>query len=224
MLSILDTEIVSGYQHIMDDLLDSIIAKPPTAQVSTTQVQPKLPTAQVSPAKGPAKTRRPRAAKVDDDAAATQVHRDTLAALVRGGQTKYLDVGMTSAKIEDATDVEIEVLFTRYELKLGAALTKNLGSTFIHLYTKVVSMFLPIPSEEQRELATDLENDVFLEHSLNSTMCILYHNFSAVIAPLTVALTTMKHCQFQNPDTPMLESQQLTEIRDGGSDSLQEGS
>ena len=224
MLSILDTEIVSGYQHIMDDLLDSIIAKPPTAQVSTTQVQPKLPTAQVSPAKGPAKTRRPRAAKVDDDAAATQVHRDTLAALVRGGQTKYLDVGMTSTKIEDATDVEIEVLFTRYELKLGAALTKNLGSTFIHLYTKVVSMFLPIPSEEQRELAADLENDVFLEHSLNSTMCILYHNFSAVIAPLTVALTTMKHCQFQKPDTPMLESQQLTEIRDGESDSLQEGS
>ena len=224
MLSILDTEIVSGYQHIMDGLLDSIIAKPPTAQVSTTQVQPKLPTAQVSPAKGPAKTRRPRAAKVDDDAAATQVHRDTLAALVRGGQTKYLDDGMTSAKIEDATDVEIEVLFARYELKLGAALTKNLGSTFIHLYTKVVSMFLPIPSEEQRELAADLENDVFLEHSLNSTMCILYHNFSAVIAPLTVALTTMKHCQFQKPDTPMLESQQLTEIRDGESDSLQEGS
>ena len=224
MLSILDTEIVSGYQHIMDDLLDSIIAKPPTAQVSTTQVQPKLPTAQVSPAKGPAKTRRPRAAKVDDDAAATQVHRDTLAALVRGGQTKYLDDGMTSAKIEDATGAEIEVLFARYELKLGAALTKNLGSTFIHLYTKVVSMFLPIPSEEQRELAADLENDVFLEHSLNSTMCILYHNFSAVIAPLTVALTTMKHCQFQKPDTPMLESQQLTEIRDGESDSLQEGS
>ena len=224
MLSILDTEIVSGYQHIMDGLLDSIIAKPPTAQVSTTQVQPKLPTAQVSPAKGSAKTRRPRAAKVDDDAAATQVHRDTLAALVRGGQTKYLDDGMTSAKIEDATDVEIEVLFARYELKLGAALTKNLGSTFIHLYTKVVSMFLPIPSEEQRELAADLENDVFLEHSLNSTMCILYHNFSAVIAPLTVALTTMKHCQFQKPDTPMLESQQLTEIRDGESDSLQEGS
>ena len=224
MLSILDTEIVSGYQHIMDDLLDSIIAKPPTAQVSTTQVQPKLPTAQVSPAKGPAKTRRPRAAKVDDAAAATQVHRDTLAALVRGGQTKYLDVGMTSAKIEDATDIEIEVLFARYELKLGAALTKNLGSTFIHLYTKVVSMFLPIPSEEQRELAADLENDVFLEHSLNSTMCILYHNFSAVIAPLTVALTTMEHCQFQKPDTPMLESQQLTEIRDGESDSLQEGS
>ena len=208
----------------MDGLLDSIIAKPPTAQVSTTQVQPKLPTAQVSPAKGPAKTRRPRAAKVDDDAAATQVHRDTLAALVRGGQTKYLDDGMTSAKIEDATDDEIKVLFARYELKLGAALTKNLGSTFIHLYTKVVSMFLPIPSEEQRELAADLENDVFLEHSLNSTMCILYHNFSAVIAPLTVALTTMKHCQFQKPDTPMLESQQLTEIRDGESDSLQEGS
>ena len=194
----------------MADLIDLILTKKPA--VSTTQV----------------KSKRQRNAKVDEAgvcaAAATQVHRDTLAALVRGGQTKYLDVGMTSAKIEDATDIEIEVLFTRYELKLGAALTKNLGSTFIHLYTKVVSMFLPIPSEEQRELAADLENDAFLEHSLNSTMCILYHNFSAVIAPLTVALTTMKHCQFQKTDTPILESQQLTEIRDGGSDSSQEES
>ena len=208
----------------MDGLLDSIIAKPPTAQVSTTQVQPKLPTAQVSPAKGSAKTRRPRAAKVEEATPTSQVHRDTLAALVEGGQTKYLDDGITSTKIEAATDVEIEALFARYELKLGAALTKNLGSTFIHLYTKVVSMFLPIPSEEQGGLAADLENDVFLEHSLNSTMCILYHNFSAVITPLTVALTTMKHCQFQKPDIPMLESQQLTEIRDGESDSLQEGS
>ena len=208
----------------MDGLLDSIIAKPPTAQVSTTQVQPKLPTAQVSPAKGSAKTRRPRAVKVEEATPTSQVHRDTLAALVEGGQTKYLDDGITSTKIEAATDVEIEALFTRYELKLGAALTKNLGSTFIHLYTKVVSMFRPIPSEEQGGLAADLENDVFLEHSLNSTMCILYHNFSAVITPLTVALTTMKHCQFQKPDIPMLESQQLTEIRDGESDSLQEGS
>ena len=191
----------------MADLIDLIL----TDEVPTTQVQPKT-------------RRRRRAVKVEEATPTSQVHRDTLATLVEGGQTKYLDDGITSTKIEAATDVEIEALFTRYELKLGAALTKNLGSTFIHLYTKVVSMFLPIPSEEQGGLAADLENDVFLEHSLNSTMCILYHNFSAVITPLTVALTTMKHCQFQKPDIPMLESQQLTEIRDGESDSLQEGS
>ena len=190
----------------MADLIDLIL----TEEVPTTQVQPKI------------RRRRVATAVKVEDATTSQVHRDTLATLVRGGQTKYLDGGMTSTKIEAATDAEIEVLFTRYELKLGAALTKSLGSTFIHLYTKVVSMFLPIPSEEQRELAADLENDAFLEHSLNSTMCILYHNFSAVIAPLTVALTTMKHCQFQKND--MLEPQQLTEIRDGESDSLREGS
>ena len=191
----------------MADLIDLIL----TEEVPTTQVQPKT-------------RRRRRAVKVEEATPTSQVHRDTLAALVEGGQTKYLDDGITSTKIEAATDVEIEALFTRYELKLGATLTKSLGSTFIHLYTKVVSMFLPIPSEEQGGLAADLENDAFLEHLLNSTMCILHHNFSAVIAPLTVALTTMKHCQFQKPDTPMLESQQLTEIRDGESDSLREGS
>ena len=218
----LDTGIVPVYQHIMDDLIDSVIAgvpaaQAPTAQTLTTQAQPKTRQRRVAHA--------PPVEEVSAcAAAASQVRRDTLAALVVGGHTKYLDVGMTSAKIEAVTDVEIDAMYARYELRLGAALTKSLGSTLIHLYTKVVSTFLPIPSEEQKELAVDLENDVFLEHSLNSTMCILYHNFSAVIAPLTVALTTMKHCQFQKTDTPMLEPQQLTEIRDGESDSLREGS
>ena len=211
MLSILDTGIVPVYQHIMDELMDLILSK--DSAVPTTQAQPKT-----------RQRRGAHAPPVEKVSACAAAHRDTLAALARGGQTKYLDGGITSAKIESATDVEIDAMYTRYELGLGAALTKSLGSTFIHLYTKVVSMFLPIPSEEQKELAADLENDAFLEHSLNSTMCILYHNFSAVIAPLTVALTTMKHCQFQTPDTPMLEPQQLTEIRDGNSDGSQQGS
>ena len=211
----LDAEIVPVYQPIMDDLINSIIDDTSAAQAP----QPKTRRRRATPASVPAlPVEEVRAT------ATSQVHRDTLAALVGGGQTKYLDSGMTSTKIEAATDAEIEVLFTRYELKLGAALTQSLGSTLIHLYTKAASMFLPIPSEEQRKLAIDLENDSFLEHSLNSTMCILYHNFSAVIAPLTVALTTMKHCQFQTPDTSMLEPQQLVEIRDGGSDSSQQGS
>ena len=207
----------------MDDLINSIIE----GDVITA-----VPAAHVVPAPIP-KTRRRRvvpAARVvpTEDAAlasttTSQVHRDTLAALVAGGQTKYLDHDITSTKIEAATSAAIEVLFTRYGLKLGAALTQSLGSTLIRLYTKVASIFLPIPPEEQKELATDLENDSFLEHTLNSTMCILYHNFSTVIAPLTVALTTMKHCQFQKPDTTVLEPQQQTEIRDGGSDSPQKG-
>ena len=219
MLSILDTGIVPVYQHIMDDLINSIIEDVPAAQAPI--AQPKTRRRRVAPAAVPALRAEEDSACVT---ATSQVHRDTLAALVGGGQTKYLDCDMTSAKIEAATSAEIEVLFARYELKLGAALTQSLGSTLIRLYTKVASIFLPIPSEEQKRLANDLENDSFLEHSLNSTMCILYHNFSAVITPLTVALTTMKHCQFQTPDTPMLEPQQLTEIRDGGSDSSQQGS
>ena len=223
----------------MDDLINSIIEASddvvPALRAPTAQAPTVVPAAQAR-ALTP-KTRRRRVAhaaqaptteEVPTAAQAptttSQVHRDTLAALVVGGQTKYLDHDMTSAKIEAATSAEIEVLFARYELKLGAALTQSLGSTLIRLYTKIASMFLPIPPEEQKELATDLENDSFLEHSLNSTMCVLYHNFSTVIAPLTVALTSMKHCQFQKPDTPVLEPQQQTEIRDGGSDSSQKGS
>ena len=205
----------------MDDLINSIIegdvipAVP--APIPKTRRRCVVPAARVVPTEDAAQALAPTTT--------SQVHRDTLAALVAGGQTEYLDHDkiITSTKIDAATSPEIEVLFARYELKLGAALTQSLGSTLIRLYTKVASIFLPIPPEEQKELATDLENDSFLEHTLNSTMCILYHNFSTVIAPLTVALTTMKHCQFQKPNTPVLEPQQQTEIRDGGSDSPQKG-
>ena len=46
------------------------------------------------------------------------VQRDKLAALAMRGLTKYLDRGMTSAKINAATDAEIEAMFTRYKMML----------------------------------------------------------------------------------------------------------
>ena len=50
------------------------------------------------------------------------VHRDKLAALFMRGMTKYLDRGMTSAKINAATDAEIEAMFTRYKMKITRAI------------------------------------------------------------------------------------------------------
>ena len=49
--------------------------------------------------------------------------------------------------IGELDDSEIERLYARYEARLGAALTKTLGSAAVQLYAGVVSMFLPIPAE-----------------------------------------------------------------------------
>ena len=79
---------------------------------------------------------------------------------------------------------------------IGAAMTKTLGSAALQHYAEVVSMFLPIPAENQPGLIADLEGDPFVGHALSSATCELYHRYGMLLAPLSTALTTIKHCQF----------------------------
>ena len=75
-------------------------------------------------------------------------------------------------------------------------MTKTLGSAALQLYAGMVSMFFPIPAENQPGLIADLEGDPFVGHALSSATCELYHRYGMFLAPLTAALTTIKHCQF----------------------------
>ena len=75
-------------------------------------------------------------------------------------------------------------------------MTKTLGSAALQLYAGMVSMFLPIPAENQPRLIADLEGDPFVGHALSSATCELYHRYGMFLAPLTAALTSIKHCQF----------------------------
>ena len=73
-------------------------------------------------------------------------------------------------------------------------MTKTLGSAALQLYAGVAAMFFPI--ENQPGLIADLESDPFVGHALSSATCELYHRYGMYLAPLTAALTTLKHCQF----------------------------
>lgn len=137
-----------------------------------------------------------------------QKHRERLAALVAGGQAKQYGLVVHGKACGEATgtatvdqidaldDAEIEKLYARYEARLGAAMTKTLGSAALQFYARAASMFLPIPAENQPGLIADLEGDPFVGHALSSATCELYHRYGMFLAPLTAALTTMKHCQF----------------------------
>ena len=75
-------------------------------------------------------------------------------------------------------------------------MTKMLGSAALQLYAGMASMFFPI--ENQPALLADLEADPFVGHALSSATCELYHRYGTFLEPLTAALTTMKHCQFEH--------------------------
>ena len=67
-------------------------------------------------------------------------------------------------------------------------MTKTLGSAALQLYAGMVSMFLPFPAENQPGLNVG--------HTLSSANCELYHRYGMFLAPLTAALTSIKHYQF----------------------------
>ena len=124
-------------------------------------------------------------------------HRERLAALAAGGQaSQYLGKKFTAEQIDVLSDDEVEKLYGRYEARLGAAATKTLGLAALQLYTLIASTFLPIPTENHKKLIEDLKDDPFVGHALSSATCKLYHRYRMFLAPLAVALTTAKHCQF----------------------------
>ena len=51
---------------------------------------------------------------------------------------------VTPGRIDAMEDAEIKELHARYEARLGAAMSKSLGSSLLRMYASVASMFLPL--------------------------------------------------------------------------------
>ena len=104
----------------------------------------------------------------------------------------------------------------------------TLGSAALQLYAVVAAMYLPI--ENQLGLIADLKGDPFVGHALSSATCELYHRYGMFLAPLTAALTTLKHCQFghccpvRTHDGGDDVAKQQGEPRDGGGASTESSS
>lgn len=124
--------------------------------------------------------------------------RARLVAIAAGGQAKqYLGSrNYTADEIDALPDEDVLKLYARYEARLGALMTKTLGRAALQLYAAVSSLVLPIPPENQANLVTELSEDPFVGHAVSTATCELYHRFGLYLAPVTAALTTMKHCQF----------------------------
>ena len=109
-----------------------------------------------------------------------QKHRERLAANAVGGQAGQYGLvvrgkAFTADQIDALDNSEIEKLYARYEARLGAAMTKTLGSAALLLYAGIAVIFLPI--ENQPGLIADLEGDPFVGHALSSANCELYHRY-----------------------------------------------
>lgn len=178
--------------EIIDDLLDATECGGAVAKHDTTSRQHQRRA-------GPETTTRSVSVRGEatDTGTTNNHHRERLAALCAGGRARqYLGKALSVDQVDNMEEGEVEKFYGRYEARLGAAMTKTLGTAALQLYTTVASMFLPIPPEEQPELLAELEADPFVEHAVSSATCEMYHRFGMYLAPVTAALTTLRHCRF----------------------------
>ena len=103
---------------------------------------------------------------------------------------------VTPERIDAMEDAAIEELHARYEARLGAAMSKSMGSVLLHMYASMASMLLPLPPSRQLQLVADLEQDPFVSSALQTACRELYYRYGIYLAPLTTALTTAKHCDW----------------------------
>ena len=89
----------------------------------------------------------------------------------------------------DCTNVN--TLLNRYESALSAQMTKLFCKSIINLYSNVACSVLGVGN--QQELSSDLESDPFLNTALRRFTCDLYYHFGALLAPVSVGITTGKH-------------------------------
>ena len=151
----------------------------------------------------------PPAAVVPVSTEMQEQKRGRLAAIVAGGSAKkYLGKQLTLSQVDEMTDDEVSKYYGRYEARLGASMTKTLGSSALQMYALVAGAFLPIPPENLPKLVLDLEEDPFVGHALTTACCELYYRYGMYLAPLTAAMTTAKHCQ---------------QVRGGGSPAYEDG-
>jgi hypothetical protein len=140
-----------------------------------------------------------------EDSADVSKKRERLAALAAGGEAHtYLGKATTVEQIDKASDKEIEKLYVRYESRLGALMTRTLRAAALQLYATAAEAVLPI--ENKTALLADLETDPFVGHALGSAACVLYHHYGMYLAPLTIALTTAKHCRFEERNDKTCEN------------------
>lgn len=85
-----------------------------------------------------------------------EIKRERLSAIVAGGGSKqYLGKDLQLSDIDTMEPEQIKTLYCRYEARLGASMTKTLGSSFINLYVLCVSKYFKVVNPPK--LIQDLE-------------------------------------------------------------------
>ena len=78
-------------------------------------------------------------------------------------------------------------------------MVKSLGKSVINMYSMGACAALGITNQDA--LSEDLENDPFLNSTLQRFTCELYYRFGSFLAPLSIGIITSRHYRNKNGGT-----------------------
>ena len=106
------------------------------------------------------------------DAQSDTKRQKLLKCVLTGNSKLYLGKVYTEEQLKTLNEEEVEKLFNNYEAKLSGQMVKSLGCSIINMYSMGACAVLGI--SDQDALSEDLENDPFLNSTLQRFTCELY--------------------------------------------------
>ena len=130
-------------------------------------------------------------------------NRDKLSELISGGQSKrYFGKVVSIIQLEAMSNEEIEKLYAMYEAKLGAAMANSIKTYLLKGYVllsgQAILRALPGYSLNSEQLASDLEQDPFIDQQLRSICCKLHHKLNGYIAPIAALIATAANVEHED--------------------------
>ena len=117
-------------------------------------------------------------------------HQKLLECILTGNSKLYLGKACIEEQLTKLSEEEVEKLFNNYEAKLLGQMVKSLGHSIINMYSMGACSALGITNQEA--LSEDLENDPFLNSTLQRFTCELYYRFGLFLAPLSIVIITSR--------------------------------
>ena len=118
-----------------------------------------------------------------------------LECVLTGNGKLYPGKAYTEDQLAKLSEEEVEKLFNNYEAKLSGQMVNSLGKSIINMYSMGACAALGISNQDA--LSEDLENDPFLNSTLQRFTCELYYRFGSFLAPLSVGIITSRHYLYE---------------------------
>ena len=123
-------------------------------------------------------------------------HQKLLECVLTRNSKLYLGKVYTEEQLTKLSEEEVEKLFNNYEAKLSGKMVHSLGCSIINMYSMRACAVPGITNQDA--LSEDLENDPFLNSTLQRFTCELYYRFSSFIAPLSTGIITSRHYLYEH--------------------------